>query len=100
MGNMSEGLLLDLIKYPIITDKTTKLIEENQYSFAVDRKANKIYIKKAIEYIFNVKVKNINTCNCTGKIKKVGKFIGNKANYKKAFITLYEGYTITLFPED
>ena len=100
MDKAKKISLLDLIKYPIITDKTTKLIEENQYSFAVDRRASKTDIKKAIEYIFNVNVKHINTCNSPNKKKRVGKFIGKKANYKKAFITLHEGYNITLFSEN
>lgn len=92
--------ILDLIHYPIITDKTTKLIEDNQYSFAVDRKANKDEIKQAIESIFNVSIKKINTYNSPIKHKKVGRFIGKKANHKKAIITLHEGYSITIFPEN
>lgn len=92
--------ILDLVYYPIITDKTTKLIEENQYSFAVDRRAHKNEIKKAIESIFDVSIKKINTSNSPVKYKKVGRFIGKKANYKKAIITLHEGYSITIFPDN
>nr|QCI05901.1 ribosomal protein L23 [Dasysiphonia japonica] len=89
--------ILNLIKYPIITDKTTKVIEENIYSFAVDKKANKYEIKAAVEYIFDVKVKKINTLNQPIKIKTLGKFKGKKTQYKKAIIKLFDEYKINLF---
>ena len=60
---MTLKTLVDLIKYPIITDKATKLLEINQYTFAVDLKSNKLEIKTAIEYLFNVTVLNVNTLN-------------------------------------
>ena len=56
-----------IIKYPIITDKATRLLENNQYSFIVDRYSNKITIKAAIEDLFNVKVIKINTCRLPRK---------------------------------
>lgn len=96
----NKRALLTIIKYPIITDKTTKLLEDNQYSFAVDRRANKLDIKEAIEYIFNVQIQNINTCNTPPRKKRVGKFIGKKANYKKAIVTLKNEYSINLFPDN
>ena len=89
--------ILNLIKYPIITDKTTKVIEDNIYSFAVDKKANKNEIKEAVEYIFNVKVKKINTLNQPIKIKTLGKFKGRKTQYKKAIVKLFDEYKINLF---
>nr|QCI06237.1 ribosomal protein L23 [Dicranema revolutum] len=97
MNNFTAHKLLNLIKYPIITDKSTKLLEINQYSFAVDRKANKINIKQAIESMFNVRVQKINLCNEPVKKKRVGKFIGIKSKYKKAIITLHNKYSINLF---
>nr|QVY58020.1 50S ribosomal protein L23 [Betaphycus gelatinus] len=100
MDKTEKYRLLNLVKRPIITDKSTKLLEENQYSFAVDRKSNKIKIKQAIEYIFNVKTKKINTCNIPIKQKRIGKFIGIKSKYKKAIITLHDEYSINLFPEN
>nr|QVY58426.1 50S ribosomal protein L23 [Kappaphycus striatus] len=99
MDKIKKHRLLSLIKKPIITDKSTKLLEENQYTFAVDRKTNKIKIKEAIEYIFNVKVEKINTCNIPTKTKRIGKFIGKKAKYKKAIITLNAKDSINLFPD-
>ena len=53
----------DNIKYPLITDKATRLLENNQYSFIVNPKSNKITIKAAIEYLFDVKVIKVNTCH-------------------------------------
>lgn len=89
--------LLNLIKYPIITDKTTKKIEDNVYYFAVDKKINKKEIRQAIEYIFDVKVKKVNTLNTPVKIKKLGKFKGRIAQYKKAIIKLDSQYSINIF---
>ena len=89
-----------IIKYPIITDKATRLLENNQYSFIVDRYSDKIAIKGAIEYLFNVKVIKINTCRLPRKKKRVGKYIGYKPQYKKAIVTLSEGDVINLFTDN
>ena len=90
----------DIIKYPIITDKATRLLENNQYSFVVNPTSSKPTIKTAIEYLFNVKVIKINTCQLPKKKKRVGKYIGWKSHYKKAIVTLAEGNTINLFAEN
>ena len=90
----------DIIKYPIITDKATRLLENNQYSFIVDRSSNKLTIKSTIEYLFNVKVIKINTCRLPRKQKRVGKYIGWKPQYKKAIVRLAEGDVINLFTEN
>ena len=88
-----------IIKYPIITDKATRLLENNQYSIIVDRYSDKIEIKAAIEYLFNVKVIKINTCRLPRKKKRVGRFIGWKPQHKKAIVTLSEGDVINLFTD-
>ena len=88
-----------IIKYPIITDKATRLLENNQYSFVVDRYSDKLAIKSAIEYLFDVKVIKINTCRLPRKKKRVGKYIGWKPQYKKAIVTLSEGDVINLFTD-
>lgn len=88
-----------IIKYPIITDKATRLLQNNQYSFIVDRDSDKLTIKAAIEYLFNVKVIKINTCHLPRKKKRVGKYLGWKSQYKKAIVTLSEGDVINLFTE-
>ena len=89
-----------VIKYPIITDKATRLLENNQYSFIVDSSSDKITIKTAIEYLFNVKVIKVNTCHLPRKKKRVGKYIGWKPQYKKAVVTLSEGDVINLFTDN
>nr|QUE28467.1 ribosomal protein L23 [Porphyrostromium boryanum] len=86
-----------LFYYPIITDKTTKLMEEGQYSFAVDIKASKDIIKLSIESIFDVKILAINTCRPPRKSHKVGRFSGTRPQYKKAIVTLAKGDSIDLF---
>jgi len=89
-----------IIKYPIITDKAMCLLENNQYSFFVDRSSDKSTIKAAIEYLFNVKVIKVNTCSLPRKKKRIGKYIGLKTNYKKAIVTLSENDVINLFTEN
>nr|YP_010850469.1 ribosomal protein L23 [Lophurella caespitosa]WGH13241.1 ribosomal protein L23 [Lophurella caespitosa] len=89
----------DIIRYPIITDKTTKNIENNSYCFKVTKSSNKTQIKFTIEEIFNVKVKKINTLNIPQKTKTIGKFKGRTTQYKKAIIQLDEQYTIKLFED-
>ena len=92
--------VIDIIKYPIITDKATRLLENNQYSFIVDPDSDKITIKMSIENLFNVKVIKINTCQLPRKKKRVGKYTGWKSHYKKAIVTLSKGDTINLFAEN
>lgn len=90
---------VQVIKYPIITDKATRLLENNRYSFIVDRYSDKLTIKAAIEYLFDVKVIKINTCRLPRKKKRVGKYLGWKPQYKKAIVTLSEGDVINLFTD-
>ena len=96
----SSNYNAQIIKYPIITDTATRLLENNQYSFIVDRYSDKITIKAAIEYLFNVKVVKVNTCRLPRKKKRVGKYIGWKPQYKKAIVSLAEGDVINLFTEN
>ncbi|WP_252315880.1 50S ribosomal protein L23 [Sinobaca sp. H24] len=80
----------DIIKNPVITERTAELMELRQYTFEVNVKANKIQIKKAIEEIFEVKVSRVNTMNYKGKFRRFGRYTGFKPNRKKAIITLTE----------
>ena len=91
---------VQIIKYPIVTDKATRLLENNQYSFIVDRNSDKITIKSTIEYLFDVKVIKVNTCRLPRKKKRVGKYIGWKPQYKKAIVSLTKGDVIDLFTEN
>ena len=86
-----------IIKYPLITEKATQLVENNQYSFIVNRSADKITIKNVIENLFKVKVIKINTSHLPLKKKRVGKFIGYKPKYKKAIVKLSKDDVINLY---
>ncbi|OVE79017.1 50S ribosomal protein L23 [bacterium I07] len=88
----------DIIVRPIVTEKITALQEsENKVAFLVDKQANKIEIRKAVEERFSVKVKKVATMNYKGKMKKMGRFEGRRANTKKAVVTLMEGFNIDFF---
>lgn len=87
---------LDIIKAPVITEKSQIEKENGKYTFKVDPKANKTEIKLAIEKIFNVKVVNIKTINEKPKKKRVGRYTGLTNRSKKAVVTLAEGQTIKL----
>ena len=100
MTNSSNLSNPNIIKYPLITDKATRLLENNQYSFIVDRNSDKITIKNTIEYLFDVKVTKVNSCRLPRKKKRVGKYIGWKPQYKKAIVTLAKGDVIDLFTEN
>ncbi|MCL6489037.1 MAG: 50S ribosomal protein L23 [Alicyclobacillus mali] len=90
----------DLIKRPIITERSTELMEENKYVFEVDRRANKVEIRKAIEKLFDVQVESVHTMNVHGKQKRVGKFVGRTPDWKKAIVKLKPGSkTIDFFGE-
>ncbi len=81
----------DLIIKPIVTEKSNVQMEEKRYSFVVDKSANKIAIKRAVEAIFGVKVKKVNTILVKGKPRRVGVHSGYRPDWKKAIITLHEG---------
>jgi large subunit ribosomal protein L23 len=82
----------DVIIRPLISEKSSDLMEENKYTFVVSGKANKIEIKRALEEIFDVKVKAVNTANFKGKRKRLGRYpMGKQPGWKKAVITLAEG---------
>lgn len=92
--------ITDIIKYPILTEKSYQQMQDNIYTFAVDRKATKFDIKRAVEFIFQVKVESVNTFNVPRKPKRVGKYSGFVAGYKKAIIKLAEGSKIQILPEE
>jgi len=82
----------DVIIRPLISEKSSDLMEDNKYTFVVSGKANKIEIKRALEEIFDVKVKSVNTANFKGKRKRLGRYpMGKQPSWKKAVITLAEG---------
>jgi large subunit ribosomal protein L23 len=88
----------DVVKRPLITEKAERNREAaRQYAFEVHREATKIQVKQAVEKLFNVHVLAVRTAIARGKTKRVGRNIGRRPNWKKAFVTLKEGETIALF---
>jgi len=87
-----------IIRRPIISEKSTMQKEvSNQISFEVDRKANRIEIKKAIQSLFSVQVDAVRTLQIKGKFKKRGRIIGKSKDWKKAIVTLKPGERIEFF---
>jgi len=86
----------DIIKAPIITEKSSGLAQNNVVTFSVDPKANKVQIKQAVEKVFNVKVESVNTINVKPKKKRVGRYVGKTNRVKKAIVKLQEGSSIEL----
>ena len=87
----------DIIIKPIITEKTSRLMGEGKYVFQVHPKANKIEVRKAVEAVFKVRVKDVNLMNMKGKKKRLGRYEGKRPDWKKAIVTLHEGERISFF---
>ena len=87
----------DIVIRPVITEKSMLGAVNKVYTFEVAKTANKIAIAKACEEIFKVKVEGVNTINVTGKVKRMGRFIGKRSDYKKAIVKLAAGETIEFF---
>lgn len=88
----------DIIKRPVITEKTTTQKEkDNQITFEVDRRTNRVEIRRAVERIFNVRVAGVQTLQVKGKIKQRGRIEGKRRNWKKAVVTLAPGERIDFF---
>jgi large subunit ribosomal protein L23 len=90
--------LYDVIKKPLLTEKTTlEKDNKNVVAFVVNSDANKIEIKNAVQQLFKVGVTNVRTAVVAGKFKRVGKTVGKRSNWKKAYVTLKEGSNIDFF---
>ena len=90
--------LYDIVKRPLITEKTSIQKEDyNQMTFEVDRRANRVEIKRAIENIFNVNVATVRTMQVKGKTKQRGRIVGKRRNWKKAVVKLMPGERIDFF---
>jgi large subunit ribosomal protein L23 len=83
---------------PLVSEKSTNLrADQNKYVFRVDRDANKLQIKKAVEELFKVRVEDVTTMMMHGRPKRLGRFEGRRADWKKAVVKLRKGETIELF---
>ena len=80
----------DIILKPIISEDSMEKMEDKKYVFKVDKNVNKIEIRNAIEKIFDVKVKSVNTMNVKGKVKRMGAHSGKRSDWKKAIVALTE----------
>ena len=88
-----------VIKYPILTTKTRGLILKNKYSFAVDTQANKKEIKEALEQLFKMEINSINTSLLPLRHRRIGKFIGPLARYKKVIVKVPRNSGISFLQE-
>ena len=80
----------DIIRKPVITEKSMNAMADKKYTFIVQINANKVQIKKAVEEIFGVKVEKVQTLRTMGKTKRMGVHVGKRADFKKAVVTLTE----------
>ncbi|ASW42156.1 50S ribosomal protein L23 [Clostridium isatidis] len=80
----------DIIRKPVITEKSMNAMADKKYTFIVQINANKVQIKRAVEEIFGVKVKDVQTMRTMGKTKRMGVHVGKRADFKKAIVTLTE----------
>ena len=87
----------DILIRPIVTEKSTALMEQGKYTFRVPLAATKIQIRQAVEQIFKVKVQAVNTMRYEGKLKRMGRTQGRRSDWKKAVVTLKPGEAIALF---
>ena len=88
----------EIIKSPLITEKGTIQKEiNNQLTFEVDRRANRVEIRHAVEKVFNVRVLKVRTMQMKGKTKRVGRTLGKRRDWKKAIVTLAKGENIEFF---
>ena len=94
VGRMKDEYAI--VNYPILSEKGTRLSEkENKYIFRVSRTANKIEIRGAIEKLYKVRVKDVNTMTVKGKRKRMGSVVGKRPDWKKAVVTLEEGESLS-----
>lgn len=87
----------DVIIRPVVSEKSYAGLEQNSYTFLVDRRANKTEIKEAVQAIWNVRVTSVNTLNRPGKVKRRGYTKGKRSDEKRAIVTLAEGDAIEIF---
>ncbi|CAO0820048.1 50S ribosomal subunit protein L23 [Desulfarculales bacterium] len=90
--------LRQVVRRPLITEKSTLAKEaNNQLVFDVDRRFNKVEIRQAVELVFKVKVLKVRTVNCEGKKKRIGRILGRRSDWKKAYVTLAPGQSVEFF---
>lgn len=96
MNDISNERVFEVLRSPIISEKSTFISQFNHYVFKVSKDATKAEVKSAVEKIFDVKVVSVNTLNQKGKVKRFKGKLGKRASSKKAFVKLAEGNSIDL----
>lgn len=93
--SLNSYLLASVLESPIISEKSTTAAENfNQFVFKVKKNATKKQVKSAVELMFNVEVDSVHVLNVKGKIKRAGKVIGKRSDWKKAYVKLKSGHDI------
>jgi large subunit ribosomal protein L23 len=87
----------EIIRRPLVTEKSMAGLRDGRYTFEVDPRANKVEIRRAVEEIWSVRVTRVNTMLCHGKSRRVGRSVGRRPDWKKAVVTLHEGDRIEFF---
>jgi large subunit ribosomal protein L23 len=91
---VSKELIYDVVRFPVVTEKSTSMAEQNKYVFRVSIDSTKAQIKRAIETIFSVSVTKVNTIVTKGKVKRFRGRLGTRNDYKKAVVSIADGQTI------
>ena len=92
---MKQNGLMNVVQSPVVSEKSTNSAEiDRQYVFRVEKSANKLQIKKAVELMFEVEVQCVTTLNVIGKTKRMGRSVGKRADWKKAYVKLKPGFDI------
>ena len=89
--------LRDVLIRPVITEKSSAMMQDNKYTFIVPLKSNKVEVRQAVERIFKVKVLDVHTLRVLGKTKRMGRHQGKRSDYKKAIVKLAPGQRIEFF---
>lgn len=97
LSKQDEVILIDSLKYPLITEKANELYKKNWYSFLVSKQMDKTSIKTAFEYLFKVKVIKIHTTNLPRRQRRVNRYVGYRPLYKKAIIKLSASDSLDFF---
>ena len=98
---MNQERIMNVLVAPIVSEKSTRLADENrQFAFKVVPDASKPEVRKAVELMFDVKVKGVQMANVRGKAKRFGQKMGKRSDWKKAYVTLAEGHDINFMGAD
>jgi large subunit ribosomal protein L23 len=98
---MNQERIMKVLVAPIVSEKSTRLADENrQFAFKVMPDASKPEVRKAVELMFDVKVRGVQIANVRGKAKRFGQKMGKRSDWKKAYVTLAEGHDINFMGAD